>query len=230
MGPLGLTLAMTLTLNFQGQIWNWLYLCQKWSDCHEKKSEHIDWTQASNGTIGFDLGHDIDLEFSRSNMELAISLPKMVRLPRNEKRTHRLNYRLQMGSSGLTLAMTLTLTFQGQIWNWLYLCQKWSDCHETKTIWWPRSGVRIYQIVTGVTSVVDSSSSVSAQTRVMHYLLSFQTLSRFLFQNKRIIIKMYYLTWTCPVMCMESMSLYHWFWNDYISQSVLNNTRVSLLL
>ena len=44
MWPLGLTLDMTLILNFQGQIWNWLYLCQKWSDCHKMKSKHIDWT------------------------------------------------------------------------------------------------------------------------------------------------------------------------------------------
>ena len=43
-GPSGLTLAMTLTLNFQGQISNWIYLSQKWSDCHGTKSEHIDWT------------------------------------------------------------------------------------------------------------------------------------------------------------------------------------------
>ena len=144
MGPSGLTLAMTLTLNFQGQISNWLYLSQKWSDCHETKSKHIDWTlgfkwdhqvwpwpwpwpwifkvkyrigyisakndaiatkrkaniwidlKTSNMTIRFDLGHDLDLEFSRSNMELAISLRKMVRLPRNEKLTHPLNYRPQM--------------------------------------------------------------------------------------------------------------------------------------
>ena len=34
--------------------------------------------KASIVTIGFDLGHDLDLEFSRSNMEFAISLPKMV--------------------------------------------------------------------------------------------------------------------------------------------------------
>ena len=58
----------------------------------------------------------------------------MVQLPRNKKQTHRLNSRLQMGPSGLTLAMTLTLNFQGQIWNWLYLCQKWSDCHVTKSV------------------------------------------------------------------------------------------------
>ena len=40
MWPSGLTLAMTLTLNFQGQMRNWLYLCQKWSDCHDTKSKH----------------------------------------------------------------------------------------------------------------------------------------------------------------------------------------------
>ena len=100
---------MTLTLNFQGPIWNLLYLSQKWSDCHKTKSKHIDWTlglkfdnwvwpwpwpwlwifqghiwnllylsqkwsnyhkmkckqsielEASNVTIRFDLGHDLDL-------------------------------------------------------------------------------------------------------------------------------------------------------------------------
>ena len=56
----------------------------------------------------------------------------MVRLPWNEKETHWLKSRLQMGPSGLTLALTFTLNFQGQISNWLYLSQKWSDCHEMK--------------------------------------------------------------------------------------------------
>ena len=36
--------VMTLTFSCQGQIWNLLYLSQKWSDCHETKSKHIDWT------------------------------------------------------------------------------------------------------------------------------------------------------------------------------------------
>ena len=142
---------MTLTLNFQGQISNWLYLSQKWSDCHETKSKHIDWTlgfkwdhrvwpwpwpwpwifkvkyrieyisakngaiatkrkanisidlKTSNVTIRFDLGHDLDLEFSRSNMELAISLPKMVWLPRN-KNKH--------------IDWTLGLKCSHQIWHW----------------------------------------------------------------------------------------------------------------
>ena len=62
-----------------------------------------------------DFRRDLDLDFSRSNMEFAISQPKLVRLPRNEKQTYRLNSRAQMWPSGLTLAMTLTLNFQGQI-------------------------------------------------------------------------------------------------------------------
>ena len=57
----------------------------------------------------------------------------MVQLPRNEKQTYQLISRPQMWPSCLTYAMTLTLNFQGQIWNWLYLCQKWFDCHETKS-------------------------------------------------------------------------------------------------
>ena len=83
--------------------------------------------------IFVDFRCDLDLDFSRSNMEFVISQSKMVRLPWNEKQTYRLNSSAQMWPSGLTLAMTLTLNFQGQIWNLLYLSQKWSDCHGTKS-------------------------------------------------------------------------------------------------
>ena len=120
-GPL---IYLLFVWSHQGQIWNLLYLSQKWSDCHETKSKHIDRTldlkcdhwvwpwpwprpwifkvkygicyisakngpiatkqkanisielKASNVTMGFDLGHDLDLEFSRSNMEFATSQPK----------------------------------------------------------------------------------------------------------------------------------------------------------
>ena len=126
-------------------------------------------------------------------MEFTISQPKMVRFSWDEKQTYRLISRPQMWPSDLTWAMTLTLNFYGQIWNLLYLNQKWSDWHKTKskhidlnsrpqmwpmgltlvmtlifefsrsylilTIWWPRSGVRIYQIVTGVTSDVGMPST-----------------------------------------------------------------------
>ena len=47
-------------------------------------------------------------------MEFAISQPKVVRLPRNEKQTYGLNSVPQMWPSGLTLGMTLTLNFHGE--------------------------------------------------------------------------------------------------------------------
>ena len=167
---------MTSTLNFQGQIWNLLYLTQKSFDCHETK-KHIDWNlglkcdhwvwpwpwpwpwifkvkyricyisakngpiatkrtanifielKAPNVTVRFDLGHDLGLQFWRSNMEFAISQPKMVQLPRNGKQIYRLNLRPEMWLSGVTLAFN----FEGQIWNLLYLSQKWSNCHETES-------------------------------------------------------------------------------------------------
>ena len=56
----------------------------------------------SNVTITYDFGHDLDLEFSRSNIEFAISQPKMVWLPWNEKQTYRSNSMPQLWPSGLT--------------------------------------------------------------------------------------------------------------------------------
>ena len=135
-------------------------------------------------------GFDLDLDFSRSNMEFAISQPKMVRLPRNEKQIYRLNSRPQMWPMGLTLTITLTfefwrsnvtLTFDHTQWPrpWIFMVKFWYSCisewegrltlHKgggirsfmtmTKTIWWPRSGVWIYLMVTGVTSVVGVPSA-----------------------------------------------------------------------
>ena len=57
----------------------------------------------------------------------------MVRLPRNQKQTYWLNTMPQMWPSDLTLAMTLTMNFQGQIWNLLYLSQRWFDSHKMKS-------------------------------------------------------------------------------------------------
>ena len=118
-------------------------------------------------TIGFALDHDLDLDFSRSNMEFAISQPKMVWVPRNEKQTYRLNSRPQRWPMGLTL--TITLTFEFWRSNVTLTCDHTHDLDHgfssrsfmtmTMTIWWPRSGVLIYQIVTGVTSVVGVPST-----------------------------------------------------------------------
>ena len=133
-------------------------------------------------TIGFDLCHHLDLEFSRSNMEFAISHPKVVRLPQNEKQTYRFNSRPQMWPMGLTLNLCsltfefwrsyVTLTFDhthdlehGSSWSNFEIAvfqngEGRLTLHKgggrrsfmTMTIWWPRSRVWIYQIVTGVPS------------------------------------------------------------------------------
>ena len=59
---------------------------------------------------------DLDLDFSRSNMEFPISQPIGVRLPRNEKQTYRLKSRPQMWPMGLNLTfefwrLNVTLSF-----------------------------------------------------------------------------------------------------------------------
>ena len=112
-------------------------------------------------TIWCDLSCDLGLEFARSNIESAISRPKMFRLPRNKKQTYRLlNYMPQIWPSDLTFTVTFTLNFhsqnwnfpisqkkngliptkhkanllnfQGKVWNLLYLSQIWFDCHKVK--------------------------------------------------------------------------------------------------
>ena len=145
MWTVGLTLVVNLTLNFKGQIWNLLYIIQNGAIATKWKANISIDLKASNVSIWFDLCHDLDLEFSRSNMEFAISLPKMVWLPWNEKQTYWLNSRPQMWPMDLTLAMTLTFEF--------------SRSNVILTIWWPRSEVRIYQIVTGVISDVGVPST-----------------------------------------------------------------------
>ena len=145
MWPLGLTLDMTLTLNFQGQIWNWLYLCQKWSDCHKTKSKHINWT------LGLKCDHQIwpwlwpwpwIFKVKYEFLYLNQNWPDC-----HETKSKHIdwNSRPQIWPMGLTLAMTLIFEF-------------WRS-YVILTIWWPRSGVRIYQIVTGVTSDVGVPST-----------------------------------------------------------------------
>ena len=129
--------------------------------------------KASNVTIGFDLVHDIDLEFSRSNLEFALSQPKMVQLPQNQKQIYRLNSRVQMWLLGLTLAMNLTVLFS----------------RSNVTLTFDHTGVRNYHIVIGVTSDVGVPP-----TRLFHVesqLLWFATDSQ-INQRKRMI-------WGCTI-------------------------------
>ena len=85
MWPSDLTLAVTLTLNFTGQMWNLLYLSQKFPIAKKQKANISIELYASNVTIGFDLGHDLDYKFSRANLAFAVSQPKMISLPQNER-------------------------------------------------------------------------------------------------------------------------------------------------
>ena len=78
-------------------------------------------------------------------MKFAISQPTVVRLPRDEKQT----YRFELWASNLTMGLTLAMT----------LIFEFSRSYMILTIWWPRSSLRIYQIVTGVTSVVGVPST-----------------------------------------------------------------------
>ena len=116
MWPLDLTLVMTLTVNFQGQIWNSLYLSNKWFDCHEMKSKHIYWN----------LGIKCDYQvwpwpwpwpwIFKVKYGISISRPIMVQMARNEKQTYRLNSKLQLWASGLTMA-----------WPWKTRCKDLPD-------------------------------------------------------------------------------------------------------
>ena len=77
----------------------------------------------------------LDLEFSRSDIKFAICQSNMMRLPRNEKQIHGLNSRPQVWPSGLTLAMILTRSFEGQIW----IC-----CKSSKMVWLPQNKKQTY--------------------------------------------------------------------------------------
>ena len=117
------------------------YLSQKWSDCHEMKSKHIDWTPG--------------LKCDKQVWPWPWSWP--------------LNFEGQMWPWPLIT----------HPWPWIFMVKFWNRCisewegwltlHKgdgsrssmtmTVTIWWPRSGVWIYQVVTGVTSVVGVQST-----------------------------------------------------------------------
>ena len=65
-------------------------------------------------TSGFDLGHDLELEFLRSNIEFTISQPKIVRLPRNESK--HINW---------TLGLKCDHRVWPWPWHWPWIFTKW---------------------------------------------------------------------------------------------------------
>ena len=135
MWPSGLTLAMTLTLNFQGQIWNFLYLSQKWSDCHETKSKHIDWTP---GLRCDQWVWPWPLKFEGQMWPWPLT-------------THDLDHEFSWSNFEIAVSQNGRAYWKG--------CGRRSFMTMTMTIWWLRSGVWIFQIGTGVTSVVGVPST-----------------------------------------------------------------------
>ena len=190
MWPSGLTLAMTLTLNFQGQIWNLLYLSQKWSDCHGTKSKHIYWTpRPQMWPSGLTLAMTLTLNFK---VKYGFSYISVKSGPIATKRKANISIELQASNVtngfdldhnldlwNLKVKRDLDLWPHTWLWPWIFMVKFWNSCipewegrltlHKgcgsrsfmtmTVTIWWLRSGVWIYQIVTGVTSVVGVPSS-----------------------------------------------------------------------
>ena len=157
---------VTVTLNFQCQIFNFLYLWKKWNDSNKIKNKHVNWmlgckcgqkilTLAISLTlnfqgqifdvlclrknslivmkhkkrtyqlaISFDLGHDLHL--FKGNLEVNYLTrftwgKKWFDCDEIKKQNTLMNVRPEMWSSVLTLAIILTLKFQGQIFNLLYL-------------------------------------------------------------------------------------------------------------
>ena len=111
MWSLGLILPMTLTLNFQGQIWTLLYLSPKCPNCHQTKIKYTD------SSLGLKCDHRAWLWPWPGIFKVKYCLCYIP--ARNGKQTYRLNSRLHMWPMALTLAMTLILNFQGQIRNLL---------------------------------------------------------------------------------------------------------------
>ena len=138
MWPSGLTLAMTL--NFQGQMRNWLYLCQTWSDCHKTKSKHINWT------LGLKCDHQIWpwpwpwTWIFKVKYEICYISTKSGPIAMKQKANISIWPRGLKCDNGFDLGHDIDI--------WIF-----------KVIWWPRSGIRIYQIVTGVTSDVGVPST-----------------------------------------------------------------------
>ena len=83
------TSPMTLALDFQGQILKMLYLRNGMADWHGTKGMWVDRMLHPLFNFHFDLNHDHDLGFSRSNFENAISQEWDGRLTWNERHVSR---------------------------------------------------------------------------------------------------------------------------------------------
>ena len=127
------TSPMTLTLDFQGQILKMLYLRNGMADWHGTKAMWID--RMLHPLCDFEWPLDLDLGFSRSNFENAVSQEWEGRLTWNKRDLSRQNFGPMLWLSMFTSSMTLTLYFQGQILKKSNLRNGMADWHRTKGMW-----------------------------------------------------------------------------------------------
>ena len=127
--------------------WPWIFKVNFWKSCIKGMGWTIDMEQKGCESIicythfvafNVHLTHDLDLGFSRSNFENAVSLEWECRLTLNERDLSRQNVRPMLWLSIFTSSMTLTLDFQGQIFTKSYLRNGMADWHETKGMWFDR--------------------------------------------------------------------------------------------
>ena len=86
-------------------------------------------------TLNVHFTHDLDLGFSRSNFENAVSQEWEGSLTWNERDLSRQNVGPMLWLSMFTSSMTLTLDFQGQILKKSNLRNGMADRHGTKGMW-----------------------------------------------------------------------------------------------
>ena len=67
-----LAMTLALTLNFEGQIFDLLYILTKWSDCHGTKNEPIDWTPQMQPSV-MTLTKTVTLDFQDRFLNSCIS-------------------------------------------------------------------------------------------------------------------------------------------------------------
>ena len=126
---------MTFTLDFQGQILKKLYLRNGWPIDMKRKGWESIGCYTHFVTFDVHFTHDLDLGFSRSNFENAVSQEWEGRLTWNERDLRRQNVGPMLWLSMFTSSMTLTLDFQGQILKKSYLRNGMADWHGTKGMW-----------------------------------------------------------------------------------------------
>ena len=121
----------TLSLKCEHRVWPWPWpwtwifkveyrICyisaKKWSDCHESK--HIDWTLGLKCDHRFDLGHDLDFEFSKSNKEFAIPQPKWSDCHKTKSKHIHGTPALKCDQWVWPWPLSWPLNFHGQMWPW----------------------------------------------------------------------------------------------------------------